>query len=278
MTLDNHLVMSRELGNGQRSYESMGLIRYKKPDGKTGDIVLLRADVVEMFLNTARRPKGTPKDFHKKNIVGYILRDTKNYIVLDTDLGGGLPVNELDMLTAADGGMELEASPGVSRVLRGNPASLNFTVRWTGDNPVTAKAMIKRFDTDEIILEKDLGEIAPGSVHVVSQPIDTSRLDGLINFIASVEFGDGQIIEKPVPLPVFDPVNVTVRVEGSGILQVPKHIVRVTLSNNQATAVSGTLSLDLPEGWEAEPSSADFDLPALDTTADATADPITGTG
>lgn len=269
MILDNHLVMSRELGNGQRSYESMGLIRYKKPDGKTGDIVFLRADVAEMFLETARRPDDAPKDFHKKNIIGYILRDTKNYIVLDTDLGGILPVNEPDMLVASKDGMELEASPNVPRVLRGAPASLNLIARWTGDKPVEANVKIKKFDTGEVLLERHTGEMAPLSEQRLSLSLDTIELSGLVNFIATIEFGERQSVEKPVPLPVFDPVNVSIRIEGSGIIQTLRQKVVITLSNNQEKEVSGEVVLALPDGWASEPASAYFSLTALDTTADA---------
>ena len=267
--LNNVLNMSRETGGYRRSFESMALIRYRKDNGSTGDLVFVRADMIEPFMDIAKVPDDKPDWKHSERIVGFICRDSKTFVVFDTDLGKQMPINELDMLTSKDGNIEIVAAPSIPRVLRGREVSVNFRIRNIGKRAVTPSLTVREFAADKPPVEAALGTIAPGDSIEYSMPVDTKRPAGLVTFFGKVDYklnGKEYTVEKPVPINLFDAITINIRVDGSEILMVPDQKLIVKVSNNLDEPASGTLTPTLPKGYTVEPASVDFELQKLDET------------
>jgi HEAT repeat protein len=266
--LNNELDMSREGANG-RSYESMALIRYKKPNGGHGDLVLVRADMIEPFIDLAKSAGGpaNPGD----NILGFICRDSKTFLVFDTDLGEQIPINELDMLAVKDENVTLTAAPSAPRVLRGKPVNVDVCLAAPGVQNI--KITTCEFGTD------DITELNPRveeqGVYLASFAVDTERPAGLITYVIEATYdkdGTTHTVTKPVPINLADAVGIQIRVEGPELIQVPKQTVTVTVTNNLDRPVSGLLEPKFPKGMSVKPRSVRFDLAALDQTKSFTFD------
>jgi HEAT repeat protein len=266
-TLNNVLNMSRETGDG-RGYESMMLLRYKKADGGHGDLVFVRADMIEPFMDIGK--KANPSIDHSARILGFICRDTKTFLVFDTDLGDRLPTNEMDMLVAKGENAVLSASPDRPRVLRGDPCSLTCEVLNSSSEPLNASVELAIFGSDEPTTTEDLGEIAPGEHASCEFPVDTSNPESLVTYIATVRYeGIGSSageVEKPIPINLFDPVGLEVRLDGSELIQVRNQRASVEVRNNLPEQVEGTLHPTFPKGYSVQPESVRFSLDGLDDT------------
>ncbi len=79
--------------------ETAALIRYTAENGSLHDLLFIRIDMVEPFLDLICVPPDNEKPDLRKRIPGYILRDGKPAVVIDSFLGD-LPLNEFDMLRA----------------------------------------------------------------------------------------------------------------------------------------------------------------------------------
>ncbi len=266
--LNNVLNMSREGADG-RSYESMAIIRYRKPDGAHGDLVFVRADMIEPFMDLAKSAGGpaNPAD----NVLGFICRDSKTFLVFDTDLGEQLPINELDMLAVKDENAALTAAPSEPRVLRGTPVNVN--VKLVAPRVDVAKLTAREFGTDKTM---ELGiKMTEVGVLYSSFPVDTDRPAGLITYIIEAAYekdGETHTLSKPVPINLVDAVGIEIRVDGPELLQVPKHKVTIKVTNNLDRAVAGTLRPKLPKGFRIKPRSHKINLSALDESQTFTFD------
>ena len=264
--LNNELEMSREVGGYRRSFESMALIRYRRDDGSTGDLVFVRADMVEPFMDIGKTPEDKPDWKHSARIVGFICRDSKTFIVYDTDLGKQTPINELDMLEAKDENITLTAAPSIPRVLRGEPVTVKVKVSAPGVSDL--KVTAKEFNTEKVStlsLSYDRDFVGESSF-----PVDTNRPAGLITYIIEATYtkdGETHTVIKPVPINLFDAVTITPRVVGPEILMVPDQKVTVKISSNLDGQVSGTLKPHLPKGYSTKPRSVKFSFSKLDETA-----------
>jgi HEAT repeat protein len=265
--LNNVLNMSRETGDG-RGYESMMMLRYAKPGGGHGDLVFVRADIIEMFMDIGKR--ANPSVNHAERILGFICRDSKTFLVFDTDLGEQLPINEMDAIVAKDDVLMLTAAPSRARVLRGEPCSVTFRVVNHSKQQVSgARIDVSLFDSDAAPVSKDLGALAPGVEAELTVPVSTPRERDLLVYVGSVTYntpdGDGPIeLRKLVPINLSDPLGIEIRVDGSELLQARRQRVRMEVRNNLAEAVAATLRPTFPNGYTVSPSSVNLTLDGLD--------------
>ena len=266
--LNNVLNMSSEGADG-RSYESMAIIRYAKPGGGHGDLVFVRADMMEPFMDLAKSAGGpaNPAD----NILGFICRDTKTFLIFDTDLGAQLPVNELDMLAVKDENVTLTAAPSMPRVLRGKPVKVRVNLLAPGVDNISVKR--REFGTEDvadlIVEQEEIG------VHVGSFLVDTDRPAGLITYIIEATYekdGATHTVSKPVPINLVDAVGIEIRVEGPELIQVPSQTATITVTSNLDRPVSGMLLPKFPRGISVRPRGVRFNLAALDATQSFTFD------
>lgn len=274
-TLENDALLNNLFNLARRTslhmhtlfYESMAHVRYTRPDGSMGDLVLVRPDLVEPFMNIARYPEGWTGPSHGERIVGFVCRDTKTFVCFDTHLGDPLPVNELDMLRACDGTLVLAAGADVPRVVRGQECKLSCKVLNTGEEPLPCRLVIQEQGFSEPFAREDF-ELPPGQHKEWAFPLETrTRSPGTATLFCTVTYtreGKPGSVGKPLIVPIFDAVAVKVQVEGSELLITPQQAIAVSLANNLSKPVKGTVAFKVPEGWTIEPPSAPFALQGLD--------------
>ena len=274
-TLENDAAFNNVLNLARRTqirmhylfYESMAIVRYTRPDGSVGDLVLVRPDMVEPFINLARYPQGWRGPKHGERIIGYVCRDTRTYVCFDTNLGDPLPVNELDVLRASDDVLMFSAATDVPRVLRGEPCQLTVSVTNTSDQTVDGVLAVCDADGGEVFAREELS-LPAGARKDVALPLGTrEREAGTLRLESGVTYsigGEERTLSKPVLLPVFDAVGVKVRVEGPELLTAPEQTVVVTVTNNVSAPSTGEVTPAVPAGWTVEPARAPFELPGLD--------------
>jgi HEAT repeat protein len=270
-TLNNVLNLARRTNFAQHYlfYESMALVRYTRPDGSVGDLVLVRPDLVEAFMDLAGYPGAWPGPRHSERLIGFVCRDTKTYFCFDTNLGDPLPVNELDVLRAHDDTLTLSAGADVPRVLRGRPCRLTNALLNTSKRPVPCELVVREHGATEP-LARETFELPPGGGKVVAVPLETSgRRSGTLALDSTVTYTDGgqtRTLHKPVLIPVFDTVGVKVRIDGSEVLTTPAQTLVVSVTNNVGGPVGGLVFPEVPEGWSLERAEAPFNLERLDDT------------
>jgi len=265
--LNNVLDMSREVSGVGRIYESMALVRYTRKDGTPGDLVLVRADMIEPFMELGRYPAGWTGPKHSERIIGFICRDTKTFVCFDTNLGDPLPVNELDMLVVRDPALEIAAGPDVPRVLRGKPCKITYRLTNLTDQTLSGKLVLSASKPAETLGDKAFA-LPPHAQLGLDFPLETARRPAdllALSGVATYERnGQTVTLAKPVTVPIFDAVGVKVRIEGSEVLTTPEHALLVTVSNNLSEPAKGEVAPALPKEWKVEPKSARFELAGLD--------------
>lgn len=272
--LNNVLNLARRnfLLPGSVFWEGLALVRYRRPEGGSGDLVLVRADLVEPFMNLARYPDGWTGPPHSERLIGFICRDTKTYFCFDTNLGDPLPANELDVLRARDGTLTLAAGADVPRVVRGQPCRLTRRIVNESAAPVAGEVVIRAAGAAEP-LARSRFTLAPGAADEAALPLETAaRPAGTLTLHCTVRYtaeGDAErTLEKPVLIPVFDAVGVKVRVDGAELLLTPEQTLVVTVTNNLGEPVRGRVAPVLPAGWQVQPAAAEFSLDRLDEWAE----------
>ena len=262
------------------SIETTALVRYTDPQtNKPRDLLFVRIDMVEPYIEMLDVSDGRPL---KDSIIGVILRDTKQAVVFDTYLGDPLPANELSMLSVGDGTVSLRAWPSVPRVVRGEPLTLNLEAKYA---PAQAEGA-PDLENVELSLVPELRAttadtvtyggafssstpwVKPGMAPLISPEIDTKPLDaGIATFVGTVTYtvgGEPRTLSRPVPITVFDPVDVTVNMAGSSLLTKPQATAAVVVHNNLTKAARGSVRLELPAGWTAKPAKQSFELAKQD--------------
>jgi len=264
----------------EKRHETTALIRYTHPEtGKPRDLLFVRIDMVEPFIELVKVADPRPL---KDSLIGYILRGTKQAVVFETDLGEPMPANEVSLVGVRDEDIFLRAWPSVPRVVRGQPLTLNVEATYDkgrGEGVpelenVTLKLVeqVRAETADTEIFRNERSEsvpwLKPGMALTMDTQVETKDLAaGVATFIASVTYtkdGTTHTVTKPVPIPVFDPVDVTLNIDGSSLLAKPSATATVIVHNNLDERARGTVRLALPEGWKASPAKQSFKLDQQD--------------
>ncbi|MBN1918491.1 MAG: HEAT repeat domain-containing protein, partial [Verrucomicrobia bacterium] len=262
------------------SIETTALVRYADPaTGKPRDLLFVRIDMVEPYIELIDVADERPL---RDSIIGVILRDTKQAVVFDTYLGEPLPANELSMLSVRDGAVSLRAWPSVPRVVRGEPLTLNLEAKYAPPESENAPDLEdvelslvpqRRPETaDTIEFGTGYSSSTPwakaGMAPLIAPEIDTTTLRaGVSTFVGAVSYtidGERRTLSRPVPIPVFDPVDVTLNINGSSLLTTPHATAVVLVQNNLTKTARGSVRLDLPKGWTAKPAKQSFALAKQD--------------
>jgi len=264
----------------EKRHETTALIRYTHPEtGKPRDLLFVRIDMVEPFIELVKVADPRPL---KDSLIGYILRGSKQAVVFETYLGEPMPANEVSLVGVRDEDIFLRAWPSVSRVVRGQPLTLNVEATYDkgrGEGVpelenVTLKLVeqVRAETADTEIYRNERSHSAPwlkpGMALTMDSQVKTEDLAaGVATFIASATYtkdGTTHTVTKPLPIPVFDPVDVILNIDGSSLLAHPTATATVVVHNNLDERARGTVRLALPEGWKASPAKQSFKLDQQD--------------
>lgn len=239
--------------------ESLAVLRFnlskagpRFPRG-TCDLVLVRADIVEPWMDFLRSPSGIPM---KESLIGFLTVNRQATYVFLTYLGDELPLREVDLVTVEKGGLSLSACFGPSQVFRGKRAGLVVKVKNVSQSALRACSVrissLQGGLLDRRIIGKAMGDLSPGQeksfrlvlggrVHL---PLGPSKL--LVEATCSRN-GSGLKVEKPVTLTVVDPIGTDLEVEGARLVGAgTRRTVRVRLRNNMGLTAKGEVRVF---GW-----------------------------
>ncbi len=259
-----------------QAIETTALIRYTHPtSGKPRDLLLVRIDMVEPFIELVEVADPRPL---KESIIGTIVRDTKQAVVFETYLGERLPANEVDLVSVQGEDVTLRAWPSVPRVVRCEPLMLSVEAAYLKgrDEGVPDLENIRIKLVQQLPTEtadtagyrdertESLPSLKPGESVTIEAAIDTKALaPGIATYIGSVAYvknGETHTETRPVPVHVFDPVDVTLSIDGSSLLTKPHAIASVVVHSNLSKRARGAVRLTLPDGWKASPAKHTFKL------------------
>ena len=242
--------------------ETMAVIRYTGGDGGPRDLLFIRIDMVEPFLELLSLPEGKEQLRPANRVLGYVLRDRKLAIVVDTLLPG-LPQSEFDVLLAKTKHLSIEISWNRANIVRGEEAGLTIIVKNVGEDIVDIGTL--ELSGVPGVRAETLGKVynmLPGERHILVFRVPVEELDaGLYMAKASMEYevsGEVMTVTKPVPLHVLDPVGVTIRLPHSALITTQEFDITVMLQNDVGGRQRGSVALELPKRWKSRPSSYRF--------------------
>lgn len=259
-----------------QAIETTALIRYTHPaTGKPRDLLFVRIDMVEPFVELVEVDDARPL---KDSIIGYILRDTKQAVVFETWFGDRLPSNEVGLLSLQGRDITLRAWPSVPRVIRGEPLMLSVEAAYLKGRDegvpdledvrlrLAEQAAVETADTTRYRDERErvLPSLKPGEAVMMEAEIDTKALaPGIVTYAAAVTYtkdGETRTETRPLPVNVFNPVDLTLNIDGSSLFTEPRASAYVVVHNNLDRRARGTVRLVLPDGWQASPAKQSFKL------------------
>ena len=244
--------------------ETAALVSYTAKDGSPHDLLFLRIDMVEPFLDMILVPPGGKRLDPHNRILGYILRDRKPAIVIDTFLGQSR-LNEFDILVSRNEDVSIGTRFSRDRIIRGEDIRLTVYVRNIGKNIIDIGTLeLTGFPDGKTVKLGSIYNFVPGEKHLFAFDLPTEKLErGQLMLKAVMAYGIAgktRTITKPVPLDVRDTVGVTAMPEHSALQTQREFDVLVELRNNSAKRERGTVRLELPRKWKSRPSSHGFDL------------------
>ena len=252
--------------NNQLSFrrETMAYIRRRDGEGNPRDLILMRPDMVEPFLDLSRRAEG---EGPRNSILGYVLRKGMLAVAVETVLPE-LPANEFAMLTPNDGLLSVDVLFSTPRIIRGEGASVEFRIRNVGDKIIDVGTLeLSGLPGGKTVEIGKIYNFVPTEEKTFKHDLDTMDLAPGIHELAmalSYEIGETSFsLGKPLPVDVRNPVEVKLERKGSSLITRHEIEIELRVTNRSGIRERGKVELDLPSGWKAKPSSMSFDLRSL---------------
>jgi hypothetical protein len=252
--LDNQLTWDRE---------SCLHVRYRDRTGEERDLIGLRPDVADVFLQEFRSLDPAPDArAPADSIIGYVLEGSKPLLLLETALPEA-PRTELDLLASRSDLAELFATVETARIHRGRDFAVRFDLRNRGELSAAAVSFSLQPLVNGVVVVGDGMEVkglAPAqsvstTFHLKATP-DAPCGPLLLRARAELHPVDGkpEVVEKLVSSRIDDPIQVRAalrqaREGGVPVVASRDAVLDVSLDSRIPAAVSGTLRLGLPEGW-----------------------------